>query len=181
MHYEVLGQLQYLLSFASTSSYSFFTLRIIIITSKQEINLSLIGHHPKKQVRANRHIKSMAPVPILMIYVSENIQYAVKFKNFDDSSAKSNFMPPITTRGRGFADVFTLGKEAFALSKDFAEYSTRQSPLSKYSHDKGTLSNAYPDTRQNKKKITEWFGRHSVIKIFLAVTTPAINDYFVEC
>jgi len=76
--------------------------------------------------------------------------------------------------------VFTLGIEPFALSKDFAEYSTRQSPLSKYSHDKGTLSNAYPDTRQNIKKFCQvvWA---ALSKIFLAVTTSAINDYFVEC
>ena len=48
--------------------------------------------------------------------------------------------------------VFTLGKELFALGKDFAECSARQSPLGKIFLGKGSLPSAfYRGTRQNKK------------------------------
>jgi hypothetical protein len=46
--------------------------------------------------------------------------------------------------------VFTLGKEPFALGKDFAERSTRQSPLGNFFHGKNTLPSAfYRGARQN--------------------------------
>jgi hypothetical protein len=76
--------------------------------------------------------------------------------------------------------VFTLGKEPFALGKGFAECSTRQSPLSKFFLDKGSLPSAfYLDTRQ-KKKICRVLGA-ALGKIFSAVAAPAVNSYFDEC
>ena len=57
--------------------------------------------------------------------------------------------------------VFTLGKEPFALGKDFAECSARQSPLGKIFLGKGSLPSAfYRGTQQNKKTIlpSAWGG-----------------------
>ena len=65
--------------------------------------------------------------------------------------------------------VFTLGKEPFALGKDFAECSARQSPLGKIFLGKGSLPSAfYRGTRQNKKQFCRVL-RAALGKIFSVV------------
>jgi hypothetical protein len=77
--------------------------------------------------------------------------------------------------------VFTLGKEPFALDKDFAERSTRQSPLGNFFHGKNTLSSAfYRGTRQNIEKFCRVFVK-ALGKVFITVTAPTVNEYFAEC
>jgi hypothetical protein len=77
--------------------------------------------------------------------------------------------------------VFTLGKEPFALGKDFAERSTRQSPLDNFFHGKNTLPSAfYRGARQNIEKFCRVFVKE-LDKVFIVVTAPAVNEYFAKC
>jgi hypothetical protein len=77
--------------------------------------------------------------------------------------------------------VFTLSKESFALGKDFAERSTRQSPLGNFFHGKIALPSAfYRGARQNIEKFCRVFVK-ALGKVFIAVTAPAVNEYFAEC